>query len=174
MPIRKSMGILVGVVVLSSFVLGPVIQAGAEETLKFKFYSYTTKNECAPVGDLEGHMLCLLTKWAFCILENGEIATELAVITNDTIKGSGSAIQYRTMTFADRSTIIVKAVTTVEGTAAGKTAAKTTREIIKGTGRFEGIKGTGTSSVKYLPLEKGELTEKGIGEGTLTYTLPLK
>jgi hypothetical protein len=174
MAIKKLMVILVGVLVISSFVLGSAIQAGAEETLKFKFYSYTTKYECAPVGDVEGHMLCLLTKWAFCVLENGEIATELAVITNDTIKGSGSAIQYRTMTFADRSSIIVKAVTTVEGTAAGRTAAKTTREIIKGTGRFAGIKGTGTSSVKYLPLEKGELTEKGIGEGTLTYTLPGK
>jgi hypothetical protein len=86
----------------------------------------------------------------------------------------GSATQYRTMTFADGSTIIVKAQTTVEGTVAGVSAARTKREIIKGTGRFEGIKGTGTTTVKYLPLEKGELGPKGIGEGTLTYTLPSK
>jgi hypothetical protein len=78
------------------------------------------------------------------------------------------------MTFADGSTIMVKAQTTVEVTAAGARTATTTREIIKGTGRFEGIKGTGTSAVKYLPLEKGELGPKGIGEGTLTYTLPSK
>ena len=110
----------------------------------------------------------------FFILENGEIATEIAVMTRDNIKGSGSAIQYRTMTFADGSTIIVKAQTTVEGTVAGVSAARTTREIIKGTGRFEGIKGTGTSTVKYFPLEKGEVGQKGIGEGTLTYTLPSK
>jgi len=95
-------------------------------------------------------------------------------MTRDIIKGSGSSIQYRTMTFADGSTIIVKAQTTLEGTVAGTSAARTTREIIKGTGRFEGIKGTGTSTAKYFQVEKGEAGPKGIGEGTLTYTLPSK
>jgi hypothetical protein len=174
MATNKSMMVLFGVLMISSFILGSSIQAGAE-TLKFKFYSYVTRNESVPVGDVEGHILSLTTKMAFCILENGEIATEIAVITNDSTKGFGSAIQYRTMTFADGSTIIVKAQTTAEGTAVGKpAAARTTREIIKGTGRFEGIKGTGTSTVKYLPVEKGEAGPKGIGEGTLTYTLPSK
>ena len=173
MATKKSMLVLFGVLVISSFVLASVIQAGAE-SLKFKFYSYVTQDESLPVGDVEGHMLSLTTRRAFCILENGEIATEVAVQTRDLVKGSGSAIQYRTMTFADGSTIMVKAQTTVEVTAAGARTATTTREIIKGTGRFEGIKGTGTSAVKYLPLEKGELGPKGIGEGTLTYTLPSK
>ena len=49
-----------------------------------------------------------------------------------------------------------------------------TGEIIKGTGRFEGIKGTQTAKAKYLPVEKGEAGPKGIGEGTITYTLPSK
>jgi hypothetical protein len=175
MTTRKSMMVLFGILVISSFVLASVIQTGAE-TLKFKFYSYVTQYyESVPVGDVEEHMLGLMTRRAFCILENGEIATEIAVMTNDLIKGSGSAIQYRSMTFADGSTIIVRAQTTREAAVAGKpAAARTTREIIKGTGRFEGIKGTGTSTVKYLPLEKGELGPKGIGEGTLTYTLPSK
>jgi hypothetical protein len=47
-------------------------------------------------------------------------------------------------------------------------------EIIKGTGRFEGIKGTQSAKAKYLPLEKGEGGSKGYGEGTITYTLPPK
>ena len=173
MATKKSMMVLFGVLVISSFVLGSVIQAGAE-TLKFKFYTYVTQNESVPVGDVEGHILSLMTRRTFCIFENGEIATEMAVITNDIIKGSGSSMQYRTTTFADGSTIIVKAQTTVEGTVAGTSAARTTREIIKGTGRFEGIKGTGTSTAKYFPVEKGESGPKGIGEGTLTYTLPSK
>jgi hypothetical protein len=173
MATKKSILVLSGVLVISSFILASVIQAGAE-SLKFKFYSYVTQDESLPVGDVEGHMLSLSTRRAFCILENGEIATEVAVMTRDLVKGSGASIQYRTMTFADGSTIMVKAQTTVEETAAGARTAKTTREIIKGTGRFEGIKGTGTSAAKYLPLEKGELGPKGIGEGTLTYTLPSK
>jgi hypothetical protein len=62
----------------------------------------------------------------------------------------------------------------MEGTETGISQSRITREIVKGTGRFEGIKGTGTSKVKYLPLEKGEAGQKGIGEGALTYTLPPK
>jgi hypothetical protein len=79
------------------------------------------------------------------------------------------------MTFADGSTIIIKSQTTLEGVVGvGLSSGRITREIIKGTGRFEGIKGTGTLTVKYLPVEKGEPGQKGIGEGTLTYALPSK
>ena len=78
------------------------------------------------------------------------------------------------MTFAVGSTTFMKVQVRVEGTSAGASASRITREIIKGTGRFEGIKGTGTARVKYLPLEKGEPGPKGIGEGSLTYTLPPK
>jgi len=97
-----------------------------------------------------------------------------AVILSDVIKGSGSTILYSTITFADGSTIILKAQTTLEGKGAGISAARGTTEIIKGTGRFEGIKGTGTGTLKFLPLERGEAGRKGIGESILTYTLPPK
>ena len=173
MATKKLMWSFIIFSVASFWLMGFVTPVSAE-TLKFKIYSYVTQEQSLPVGDMEGHILSLMTRRAFCILENGEIATEIAVMTRDIIEGSGSAIQYRTMTFADGSTIIVKAQTTVEGTVAGTSAARTTREIIKGTGRFEGIKGTGTSTVKYFPVEKGEAGPKGIGEGTLTYTLPSK
>jgi hypothetical protein len=54
------------------------------------------------------------------------------------------------------------------------TASDATSEIIKGTGRFAGIKGTGRDTRKFLPAEKGEAGSKQYGEGTLTYTLPPK
>jgi len=54
------------------------------------------------------------------------------------------------------------------------TAGGVTGEIIKGKGRFEGAKGTRTVKAKYLPAEKDELGPKGLGEGTITYTLPQK
>jgi hypothetical protein len=171
---RKSMLVFFGILVVTAWVLGSAIQAGAE-TMKFKVYTYVTKGEVALVGDVEGHALALYVRRAFCVFESGEVATCLTTITNDTTQGSGTALLYRLYTFTDGSTIVTKIQGTVGGTAVGViTSAAMTGEIIKGTGRFGGIKGTETSALKYLPVEKGEAGAKGVGETTLTYTLPIK
>ena len=174
MATRKSIWILFCVLVISALVLGSVIQAGAE-TMNYKFYTWVNKGEMVPVGDVEGHNVSITMRGAFWIFENGEIATINHVATGDTIKGSGSFMQYVTVKFTDDSTIIIKSHGTVGGTAVGAyTSGGWTSEIIKGTGRFEGIKGTQSAKAKYLPLEKGEFGPKGYGEGTITYTLPPK
>jgi len=172
MATKKSMFVLFGILSISVWILGSVIQVGAE-TLNYKVYTYVTKGERVPIGDVEGHTMGFQTRKAFCVFENGEVATQNMVLYNDLIKGSGSSLMYSTLTFADGSTIIMKVQVTVE-TVAGSSTAKMTREIIKGTGRFEGIKGTGTTKIKYLPVEKDEAGAKGYGEGTITYTLPSK
>jgi hypothetical protein len=134
-----------------------------------------TKQELVPVGDVEGHTVGFTLRSSFLVFEDGEVATVNAVITNDAIGGSGSFMQYVTMKFSDDSTIIVKSQGTFGTPVGGSyTAAGWKSEVIKGTGRFEGIKGTVTSKAKYLPVEKGEPGPKGIGEGTLTFTLPSK
>jgi hypothetical protein len=80
-------------------------------------------------------------------------------------------MQYVTIKFPDGSTITIKSQGTM---GAGGASGGWTSEIIKGTGRFEGIKGTRSGKVKYLPVEPGEAYPKGYGEGTITYTLPAK
>ena len=170
----KSMWILFGILVISAWVLGSANQAGAE-TMNYKFYTWVNKGEAVPVGDTEGHNVSITLRGAFYVFENGEIATANVVATGDTIKGSGPFMMYVTVKFADGSTIIIKSQGTVGGTTAGSyTSGGWTSEIIKGTGRFEGIKGTQSAKAKYLPLEKGEFGPKGYGEGTITYTLPSK
>ena len=170
---KKSIGVLFGILVISVWILGSGIEAGAE-TMKFKVYGYETKAESVSIGDVKGHTLALRTRSAFCVLENGEVATQIAVTFGDFIKESGSVISYQTLTFADGSTIITKTEGSIDATAAGPSASRGKREIIKGTGRFVGIKGTGTGSSKFLPVEKGEVGPKSIGELILTYTLPPK
>jgi hypothetical protein len=78
-------------------------------------------------------------------------------------------MQYVTITFPDGATITWKSQGTVGSGAGGWIS-----EILKGTGRFEGIKGTQSGSAKYLPIEPAEAGPKGYGEGTITYTLPPK
>jgi len=172
MATKKSMLVFLGILV-ASVVLGSAIKVDAE-TMNYKFYTWVNKGETVPVGDAEGHIVFFNQRGAFYVFENGEIATINHVATADMIKGSGSFWQYVTINFADGSTIIIKSQGTVGGTAAGAASGGWTSEIIKGTGRFEGIKGTQRATAKYLPLEKGEAGQKGYGEGTITYTLPSK
>jgi hypothetical protein len=174
MTTRKSIWALFGILVILAWVLGSIIEARAE-TMNYKFYTWVNKAERVPIGDVDGHTVSLAVRGAFWVFENGEVATIDHVSTSDFIKGSGPFMQYVTIKFADGSTIIIKSQGTVGAPVAGAvTSGGWTSEIIKGTGRFEGIKGTQSAKVKYLPVEKGEAGAKGYGEGTITYTLPSK
>ena len=168
MATKKSMCVLFGILVISAWVLESAGQAGAE-TLNYRFYTYSIKGDWTPVADVEGHAVGYGVRGSFCVFENGEVAYAEAVILRDWVKTAGTIVQYSTIKFQDGSTITSK----THGTTGVGTAGMTT-EIIKGTGRFEGIKGTGASKAKYFPQEKGEAAPKGWGEGTLTYTLPSK
>ena len=170
---KKSMCVLFGILVISAWILGPAIQVGAE-TLNYKFYSYVIKSEGFPIGDVEGHAVGLTLRSAFYVLENGEVATAYEVSTSDTIKEGGSFSQYVALTFPDGSTITIKSQGTLGAYGAPGGSGGWTTEIIKGTGRFEGIKGTHNAKGKFLPVEKWEAGPKVIGEGTYTYTLPSK
>lgn len=168
------MWVLFCILVISAWVLGSAIQVAAE-TMNYKFYTWMIKYESVPVGDVEGHTVGFGMRGAFYVFENGEIATIDHVSTGDFVKGAGPFMQYVTIKFEDGSTIIIKSQGTVGGPGTGvATSGGWTSEIIKGTGRFEGIKGTQTAKAKYLPLGKGETGPKGYGEGTITYTLPSK
>lgn len=175
MATKRSMWILFGILVILAWVLGSAIQVGAE-TLNYKAYNYMIKSERALVGDVEGHTLSLGIRRSILVFENGETGTAYSISTTDHIKGSGPFLQYTTITFADGSTMLIKQQgTTGGGTAVGAyTSPEYTGEIIKGTGRFDGVKGIQRSRGKFFPLEKGEDGPKGIIECTLTYTLPSK
>jgi hypothetical protein len=173
MSVRKSMLVVSLIFILSIWILGSAIQAEAE-TLNYKGYTYSVKMEYVPIGDVENHVLTLETRRGFYIFENGDVATVLLHISGDYIKGIGSNISYQTITFPDGSTILTKRQMTLTATGGASVAGAVQGEIIKGTGRFEGIKGTVASKSKWLPLEKGESGPKGISEATITYTLPAK
>jgi hypothetical protein len=166
---KKYMWIFFGILVVSVWVLGSAIQVGAE-TWNYRFYTWVIKGEDYPVGDVEGHDVGFRTRGYFIMYENGEIATANSVTTQDRTKESTPYMLYQTIFFQDGSTIIIKSQGTTVGrtTASSSARSESKSEIIKGTGRFEGIKGTTSSKTKYLPIIRG------YGEGTLTYTLPGK
>ncbi len=164
----KSFPTLILIALVVACVLTPTLPAAAEE-LHYKFYTWSPKGERVPVTDVAGHEVGYMLREAFYVFENGEVATSKSFGTIDFVNGEGPFMQYVTITFPEQSTIVVKNQGT--STAMGS---QWTSEIRKGTGRFEGIKGTASSKGTYLPREPGEGAGKGYGEGTLTYTLPGK
>ncbi len=173
MNTKKSIWILFGILVISAWVLGSVIQAGAE-TLKGRTATVVTKDENIPVGDQEGHILGLQTTEGLAFFENGEIAKMRIQLIYDSIRGKGGqAITYATYTFEDGSTIVARTQRLMVRDQSGTLSAKVTSELIKGTGRFEGIKGTGSATGRQFLASKGE-PMKITNDFTWTYTLPTK
>ena len=173
MATRQALGILCGMLAISAWTLGSAMQARAE-SLNYKSYVWMNREDISVVDDVEGHTVSLAQRGGFYVLDNGEIATIKRVSLNDSTRDAGTSTIYETIKFADGSTIMLKGQSARRRTAGVTTASDATSEIIKGTGRFEGIKGTGRDARKFLPAEKGEAGSKQYGEGTLTYTLPPK
>jgi hypothetical protein len=168
MASTKSLRVLVIMGMLLACMLSVALPSGAEE-LHYKFYTWSPKGERVPVGDVAGHEFGFMIREAFLVFENGQIATSKSVGTIDFVNGDGPFMQYQTITFPDQSIIVIKN----QGTSVG-VGSQWTSEILKGTGRFEGIKGTISAKGTYLRREPGEGGGKGYGEGTITYTLPGK
>jgi hypothetical protein len=145
----------------------------AAATLNFNLATQLIRTETSQLDDVDGHTVYFeVENLAF---ENGEVATIRDIAPAAHIRGSGSFIQTAMILFKDNSTITVKRNGVVKFAAPNSTAiGNWTSEIIKGTGRFEGIKGTESSKAEFILVEQGEVIRKGTGEGTMVYTLPVK
>jgi len=171
---KKSIWVLFSILGISGWILGSAIQAGAE-TMNFKFLNHVTRYETFPTGDIEGHNIVISVREGAAIFNRGELAWIKSTNYVDSVKeGPYTFDQYYLITFQDGSRITCRNKGAAEA-ALGKTASeKIMGEILNGTGRFEGMKGTVSVQIKFLPLEKGEAARKALGEVTFNYTLPSK
>jgi hypothetical protein len=173
MTTKKSIWVLFGILVMSAWVLGLAIQVEAE-TMKCKAIQTATKDERMEVGDEKGHVLALQRMEGLAYFENGEIAKMRSDAVFDFIPGKGvQALGYTFYTFDDGSTIEVRFQRAVVPGPAGSGSAKASSELIKGTGRFEGIKGTSSGAGKNFPPSKEE-PARAFTDITFSYTLPTK
>ncbi len=162
-------------VLLSVFITICLLSSASQtmaETRKGKTFHYTAKVEMVPIPNTEGHVVGMIVREGVNTYEDGEQGWNKTVIIFDgTVgpKGAGAFSQYTTVTFQDGSTT----TSYTKGTSSGPTA-QFSGEIIHGTGRFQGIKGTVTGTAKNLPPAKGETMGKTLSEWTQTFTLPPK
>jgi hypothetical protein len=167
MTTKKFIWVLLSIFIAIWF-LGSVSQTMAE-TRKGKTFHYTPKVEMVPIPDTEGHWCGMFVREGVNTYEDGEQAWNKTIVIFDNTKGVGTFEQYTMVTFQDGSTT----VSHTKGTSSGGPA-QFSGEIIHGTGRFQGIKGTVSGTAKNLPPVKGEIIGKALSEWTMTYTLPSK
>ena len=136
---------------------GMVATQVSAEPFKFKLISYITKVEPLPVGDVEGHAVLLYQRRGVAVFEGGECAAYLTCGTGDFTKGQGPFQGYTQLTYKDGSKTFSKYQGTSTIAPGEKLPSLTGKgEFIKGTGRFEGIKGDFSFSGKYVtPYSKG-------------------
>ncbi len=133
------------VLILFLFVLAVTMINGAVAAEKFKSHgtSVTTKWQQMEVGDVEGHVLAIYEAKQIYFNEiTGEKTAGFSRNTMDiNLKtGQGSIKGYGVTTDPNGD----KSVRTHEGKTVGKGHWKGTWSYIKGTGKYEGIKGGGT------------------------------
>jgi hypothetical protein len=162
----------IGIFLIAALVLLPATQVKAE-TMKYDATSQITKWECVLFPDVEGHKVGVFERRGVAIFKN-EVAVLYLQGTFDYIKKKGTWEVYSQITFKDGSTFTYKlqgAMTIVEGVKliSGK------GKYIKGTGRFEGIKGKLSLTGRYItPITKDKTKGDNWTEVTGTYTLPKK
>jgi hypothetical protein len=132
--------------------------AKADEVLKFRAVMHATFIQSHEVGDVDGHTLGLAHYSGLASFADGSVGTVNFTATTDYTKGSGVApVVYSNVTLKDGSVLWYKQTnnqTRLEGTISNFLEAPLT--VLRGTGRFEGAKGDGTSiGARVTPLAVG-------------------
>ena len=162
---------LVCILLMAAWLLMPAAQAGSGAVKeRGRSVNHNTKFEMVQVGDVKGHIIGVYENKGLAMLDTGEIATVAGKGTFDANVAIGSSMQgYNTTTFTDGSTHTSKVQGTGKVGKGGEVTYKGTYEFISGSGRFQGIKGSGSWTAKILAPGVDTYLEY---EGT--YTLPSK
>jgi hypothetical protein len=163
--------------VLSFFIVGLLGTANgvSAETLKFKLTNVVTKGESFPLENIEGSYIAWLVRDGAFVLENGEVGTMRGVFTAESTVGRGGSFSgFLMFVFGDGSTILGSLQSATYWPDPEKKVLaiqKASGELIKGSGRFKGIKGTQSMTGSLLKPLKGETFPKAYNEFVLTYTV---
>ena len=173
MATKKNIFVLLGLFFITTGFLGFANGVGAE-TLKLQVSNVVTKVEPFPAENIEGTTILSLVRDGTFVSENGELGSFRFIGTACATVGKGSSFFGSTVyIFGDGSTIVGVMTGTGWPDPERKVSGiqKASGELINGSGRFKGIKGTQTMTGKLLKTIKGEIAPKAYNEFILTYTL---
>jgi hypothetical protein len=172
--IKRNLGII-GILYIAVWLLVPATQAKAE-TVKSKYTTQLTKMEYVLLPDVKGHVAIVYERRGVAIFENEVAAVTISGMAEFT-KGEGSFMGYTQTIYEDGSTTLARVTGSKVFAPDGKLRLykEMKGEYIKGTGRFEGIKGNLSYTGREItPYTKDETKQDNWIEVTATYTLPKK
>ena len=159
---------------IAALILLPATKVRAE-TVKYNYTTNHSRVEWVPIPDEKGHIVGVWERRGVAIFED-EVAALTMRGTFDGKEGKVSIQGYSQTNFKDGSTITQKIQCTLaphQGEALR--LYEGTGEYIKGTGRFEGIKGTISFTGREItPFTKDDIAAYNWMDVTGTYTLPKK
>lgn len=133
-----------GVALIVASLVAPVASAD-DDVSSGRRVQDTTSTQAVEVGDKPGHVVGVVEFKGLTFFEGGEIATHVNTATFDLTEGTGTHQGYVVHHFQDDSTSVER----YEGEAIAQDGGRATRvvgtyECIGGTGRFAGLKGSGS------------------------------
>ena len=172
---KVTISVLGGITILFmlALLLLPATQAVAKtEKVKGRNVSQITQMHVFKVDDVDGHVIAIYERRGLGFFD-GEVATYLNRAMLDSTKGKGNVEGYVIYTFEDGSTTVSKFQGTMEPREGKKFNGKGTYTYIRGSGRFEGIGGSGSWTAKsYTPYSAEETKSDLVVDFTGTQTLP--
>ncbi len=130
--------------------------ARADEVLKFRTVMHATYAQTQEVGDVDGHVLGLTRYSGLASFSDGSVGTADFTATIDYIKGAGTYSVYSHVALKDGSALWYKGTGPARPEGATTVFPEAQVSVLRGTGRFEGAKGDGTSvGARLTPLASG-------------------
>jgi hypothetical protein len=176
MNTKKSMVIwvFIGIFIIFLLLFLTTNSAQAQLTMKFKIFNNVVKFEFMPFPDEKGHGVGIMSREGLALFENGEVGNQSAVLALDMKENTVKLDVVTTIVLRDGSSFVFRTKGTGEKSPDGKLwFTKQTGDFLRGTGKYEGIKGTiNIVGTQYGMAEAG----KGhwIADVTASYTLPSK
>ncbi len=118
--------------------------ARAGEVLSFHVVTHATSVQSQEVGDIDGHSLGLARQSGLALFPDGSLGTTYFTATNDYTRGAGTYLAYYNLTLKDGSVLWFKVTGSAKPDDTTTIFPEAPVSVLRGTGRFEGVKGDGT------------------------------
>jgi hypothetical protein len=147
--------------------------SSAADELKVRVTSYIASHDIKPVAGVEGRVAGSYLRRGMVFNENGEVGVFRSTGNLTMTKGRGIVESESVYTYEDGSTLALKVDGEVEARPGGGLIyRKLTGNVLGGTGRYEGIVGTGTATGRNLTPFTEETRSDAYFDVVVTYQVP--